>query len=652
MLTAIVLSLCSLVTDTAATRQMRPVDVVETARTRALRAAVPVHVLERDEMRQMGITGFADALHHLPSVTLRDYGGAGGMKTVSVRGLGTKHTGVAVDGLMLSDALSGEIDLGRYSLADVERLSLSIGDADDIFVPARTAAQPAVLFMNSLAQPLPGWQPRVSADVRAGSYGYVSPHLTVQQPLGDRLTLGATGSYTHADNGYPFTFRNVSLVTREHRRNSRMDAAHGELSALWQPSVSQTLTAKVYAYGADRQLPGQVYYYSQLSRETLSERNVYAQAAWTQRLGRRLTMRAAAKWDWAASDYADPLYPSHVRDAAYWQRDYYATLSALATASSHWSVSYAADYAVHNLNSTLPQDRRPQRNSLWQTAAVKWHSHHATATVRLLHSLHSNRARTGSDARSISHLSPSIGVSVQPWGRTGLSLHASYKDIFRPPTFTESYYFHYGSTDLKPECTSMFNAGFTYTGTPLPRTTLTLTADAYSGHVSDKIQAVPYNMFIFRCINLGRVRTRGIDATLQAACDAGRGHSVRIMANYTLQEATNRTLATSPYYGLQIAYTPLHIGAVSVAWLSPWVQLTAGGQGCGERYSSNEHHDGTRLPPYWEWTLTAARQLRLRRCTATLRAECRNVLNRQYDIIRLYPMPGRHYFLTLSLNTL
>ena len=76
----------------------------------------------------MGVTDVADALHRIPGVTLRDYGGAGGMKTVSVRGFGAKHTGVSYDGIMLSDCQSGEIDLSRYSLDNVDQLSLVIGD--------------------------------------------------------------------------------------------------------------------------------------------------------------------------------------------------------------------------------------------------------------------------------------------------------------------------------------------------------------------------------------------------------------------------------------------------------------------------------------------------------------------------------------------
>ena len=72
-----------------------------------------MRLLDRGDMLTMGVTDMADALHRLPGITLRDYGGAGGMKTVSVRGFGAKHTGVSYDGVMISECQSGEIDLSR-----------------------------------------------------------------------------------------------------------------------------------------------------------------------------------------------------------------------------------------------------------------------------------------------------------------------------------------------------------------------------------------------------------------------------------------------------------------------------------------------------------------------------------------------------------
>ncbi|MBR5918477.1 MAG: Plug domain-containing protein, partial [Prevotella sp.] len=117
-------------------------------------SAVPVQRMDREKMLQLGVHSLSDALRHFSGITLRDYGGAGGMKTVSVRGIGARHTAVVYDGIALSDCQTGEIDLSRYSLDQLDGLSLVIGDGDNIFQPARNQAAAATLVMETGASNL------------------------------------------------------------------------------------------------------------------------------------------------------------------------------------------------------------------------------------------------------------------------------------------------------------------------------------------------------------------------------------------------------------------------------------------------------------------------------------------------------------------
>lgn len=117
-------------------------------------STAPLFNLTNERMKTMGVTDISDALHRLPGINIRDYGGAGGMKTVSVRGFGTTHTGVIYDGIVLSDCQSGKIDLSRYSLDNVGSLSLIVGDNSDIFVPAKASASAASIIISSMSVPV------------------------------------------------------------------------------------------------------------------------------------------------------------------------------------------------------------------------------------------------------------------------------------------------------------------------------------------------------------------------------------------------------------------------------------------------------------------------------------------------------------------
>ena len=113
-------------------RTLHSITVTDKARSKTISTTAPLHVLDSKDILRLGVTDIADALHRLPGITLRDYGGAGGMKTVAVRGFGAQHTGVSYDGIAMSDCQTGEIDVSRYSLENAENISLSIGDNEDI----------------------------------------------------------------------------------------------------------------------------------------------------------------------------------------------------------------------------------------------------------------------------------------------------------------------------------------------------------------------------------------------------------------------------------------------------------------------------------------------------------------------------------------
>ena len=379
--------LCSVAqTDTIAgkTHQLREVTISKDRHQRALQSTAPMHVLDRRDMLVQGVTDMADALHRLPGITLRDYGGAGGMKTVSVRGFGAKHTGVSYDGVMLSECQSGEIDLSRYSLDNVDNLTLTVGDNADIFIPARNATTPATLTIQTLRQPSDDLQPHMTAQLKAGSFGYISPFLRYEQCLSDRFSFSVVGEYVHAKNDYPYTIKNGIETINDRRNNSRMNSGHAELNFLWNTSSSSQLGGKVYYYDNDRQLPGQVFYYSNTSRETLRDRNVFGQLTFQQRWGEQWSLKLLAKYNWAASLYDDGIVAGWVQDGDYYQREAYTSLALLYTPTEHWAFDYSADYAHNNLNSTLPTDTRPYRNTILQSATAKFSKGQLTVMARLL----------------------------------------------------------------------------------------------------------------------------------------------------------------------------------------------------------------------------------------------------------------------------
>lgn len=657
------MSCCAMAqTDTIVGRvhELEGVTVTESQRRHTLTSTAPLHLLDRRDMLSMGITDMADALHRLPGITLRDYGGAGGMKTVSVRGFGAKHTGVSYDGVMLSECQSGEIDLSRYSLDNVEGLSLTIGDNDDIFIPARQSSTPAVLNIETLRMRTDDTRPHLTAQVKQGSFGLISPFVRYEQNLSNRFAFSLVGEYTYADNDYPYSIQNGNETVSDRRSNSRMNSWHGELNFLYQTNRVSRLSGKLYYYDNDRQLPGQVHYYTNLSGEALRDRNAFGQLLYQTRWDDKLSLKWLAKYNWAESVYRDRMMQGGVNDASYWQREVYSSAVLLYTPDERWAMDYSMDYAFNNLNGSSWRTLvgKPYRHTMLQSATVKYQSRRLKVIVRLLLSLYLNGqsempATTRQDvqqnsADNMQRLSPSLSVSYKLLADQDLYVRASYKNIFRSPTFNESYYYHYGSTNLKPESTDQLNVGVTYTAPLSRRNMLTVTLDGYYNHVKDMIVAVPQNMFVWTCVNLDKVRSYGLDATMRASRQVAEGHQVAVAGSYSYQRVEDRNNPDATTYGYQVAYMPRHQGSLSVSYENPWVNVSLHGTSVSSRWPNNNHYEGTLIAGYTDCGATLWRQFRWHRHQLEARFDLKNVFDKHYEIVANYPMPGRNYQISIN----
>ena len=200
-------------------RNLAEIEVVSDAVDAVLLSAAPVQAVRGSDIERLGYTTAADALKRMAGVQVQDYGGIGGLKTVSLRGLGAKHTAVSYDGVAVSDAYSGQIDIGRYALDNVEILSLTMGQGNDIFRTARSFASAGFLEIRS-RRPL---ATRTVAKARVGSFGLLGAVLLRERIFGRHWSYSAHLNVQRADGDYPFTLVNGSQSRRQHRADGRKD---------------------------------------------------------------------------------------------------------------------------------------------------------------------------------------------------------------------------------------------------------------------------------------------------------------------------------------------------------------------------------------------------------------------------------------------
>ena len=638
----------------AAAQKLDP-DTLRTAEVTTLRkhesisANVPVQRMDSMAFKQRGITDTGDALRRLAGVTVRDYGGAGGMKTVSVRGLGAAHTMVTYDGLGMSDVRNGQTDLQRFNIDALAAIELQTLDYARLLCPVRNLAAAVVNLVSPFEQPLrSGKQPlHGTVSLRQAAFNTWNPAASLTVQPSERTQVGAAANWFYADNNYPFYVENGVASEHLRRANSRMQTAQTELHARQRWTHSQ-LHAAASFYHNHRRLPGPVVLYVNDNNEQLTEQQAFGQARWTWQ-NKAWSAFAAAKYDWQKM----PLYPSQHRHCR--RSSPPKVLSARSLPHRRNAAQLFAPHRpglCHRLCPYRPE-QQPSRN---QTGEPR---HLAAKPFGQL----ARRSGELDAARFVSPLcqSPPRRRSCRQRGAAYASrqclgarrrstafarvLRAGYKEAFRMPSFTENYYHHLGSTDLKPELTRQTNLGLTAQTAYGPWQML-LTADAYYNQVEQRIVSIPYNLFVWRTVNLGEVRVGGLDLTLHTTLRVAPRQQLVLTTNYSLQRAADRSVSTAATYGNQLPYTPRHSGAASLAWENPWLSLVAHTTWASERWSTLEHLPATSLPRYSEWGFAAYRSWQLGRHRLELRADLVNAFNRSYEIVRRYPMPRRAYKLS------
>ena len=605
-------------------------------------ASTPIQTLSHTDMERLGIHDMGDALKRFAGVQVKDYGGVGGMKTVNIRGLGAGHTGVTYDGVQVGDCQSGQVDLSRFTLDNVSLVSLQIGQEDNIYQSAKAYTSAGLINISTL-QGVSDRKPHLTTTLRTGSYGLFAPSLLYHQQF-SRLGIGAYTSYERADGVYWFTLKNGIKTIHERRNNSDIQTWRGELNMNYQLTDKQTLQWKAYGFTSNRGLPGAVIYDNTYSAERLKDKNVFMQMLYENRFSNRIKMKAAAKWNYAWSRYSD-IPASGYKEDTYRQNETYLTATLWTNPLQGLNLSFAQDYAHNHLSMTLPKAANPTRNSLWTALAANYQIGAFSVNASLLATNIYERVKQGNASDGFHRLSPAF--SMQWRCLQDFRLRFGYKDIFRTPTLNELYYTGIGNRHLNPEKSRMWNLGTTYSHTFNRTLQLSLTADGYFGNVTDKIIAVP-KMFYWQMMNAGKVRQLGLDVSANIEKRWGKDWTVSATGSYSLMKATDISDPTVVYYRNQIAYTPLHSGSASVLLHTPWLDFSYNVLFMGERYTLSYNIPDNRMKPFADHSITLSREFNINKQQLQVQFDVRNLGNKNYEVVRFYPMPGTNWRLSVS----
>jgi len=644
--------------DTVHARSLHEVEV-NGHQLQILRASLPVQIISGKELTTLNAANVSDIARYFSGATIKDYGGIGGMKTVSLRGMGAQYTGVSYDGVIMSDIQSGQIDLGRFPLDNIAEVSITNGQPNDIFQSARLFSSGGVLCLKTkFTDDNKDQSCKGKVLFKTGSSGLLNPGVFITKNVGEKWAFNLSADALAANGKYTFLqyYGSTNNLSQElNRTNSDVKSLRTETNAIFHISSNESISLKANYVDSERGLPGSITFYNTNdSQQRLKDKSFFAQLHYENLTSEKFQHQYFARINISDNRFrdTDPKYTDTggILTDNYLQKEYYLSSSFQYKLLNSLFISSSADWWYNDLNIYSNVDFKnfqfPTRHTGMANIAAKYFTEYLTLGANLLYTLTRENVRTGVPAPDRDKLSPTINISYKLLEENELRVRAFYKNIFRLPTFNDLYYQDMGNQNLRPEDAGQFDMGFTYQNNRIPfLSEFALCADGYYNLVKDKIIAVPRDMFHWSMINKDKVNILGMDVSVKASTSLGRSGQLRLKGNYSFQSARDATPG-SDNYGEQIPYTPVSSGSGSLTyqhgkWETGYNMIFSGVRWTGQMTDPRNEMDGYIIHSvfisrtYKKWYVNA---------------EVIDLFNSQYEVVKFYPMPRRNFRITISMN--
>ncbi|WP_294243556.1 TonB-dependent siderophore receptor [uncultured Chryseobacterium sp.] len=619
--------------------------------------------LSGTELEKLNSTSVADAVRYFSGVQIKDYGGIGGMKTVNIRAMGSQHVGVFYDGIPIGNAQNGTVDLGRFSLDNLEAISLYNGQKSEIFQSARDFGSSGSIYLQSRIPVFRGnKKTNLNFNYRSGSFGVINPSVLLEQKISNAVSLSLNTEYLTGNGEYKYR-QKVALPDGSLGWESYGTRRGGDIEALRaEAGVSGKINngswkLKTYYYDSERGIPGAVVKNRNIESSRQWDTNFFAQGSFQKEISPKYQFLVNAKF---ADDYThyfndNPEGTPIFIDNTYRQQEVYVSTAHQYSPYKFWKINLSADYQYNTLDANLRQFAYPQRNTELVALATQLDLKKFKLQGSILGTFVQEKIEntTFSVPQNRSEFTPTVFASYRPFS-ADFKIHGFYKRIFRMPTFNDLYYTELGSSQLRPEFTHQYDLGFTYNkdfSSGILKN-VNLIADAYYNRVHDKIVAYPKGQqFRWTMENLGEVEIQGADVSAQAIWLISENLLLSNRFTYTFTQALNITQSTgiTSYYRNQIPYTAKHNGSVLLGLTYKEWQLNYSFIYVGERYNMSENVPKNYEQPWYTSDVSGTREFELKTWKFRLGLEVNNLLNQHYSVIQNYPMPGRNYRVSLRI---
>lgn len=611
--------------------------------------------LERKDIQELQPEDLGQLLQKFAGISMKSYGGLGGLKTFSFRSLGSQHTATVLDGFLVQNTQSGQLNLGQIQTSNLESVSLG-QQAKSNFTPVSALVLANEIAMSSFESIESFNTQKLRLTVKAGSFGQSDNYLGYH--LGkNKFAFTVHGKYRQADGNYPYSLQIGNFNYKGTQQNNQLKELYSGASFFFRPTEMKQAIRLIYRNSfIDQGLPGAVVLYNTTNKQYLTTENHSISLDWNHKWG--LTkVRYYSNYQYSNQRYLDSNYLNNI---GFLKRSFFQNNGTLGWRFNrdkfgdlfNFYGGIEENYSLLNL--TDDTNVLPQRWTTSSSVGLNINEKKYTVDMRLSHQLVVEQKSNDIHLPTRSLFAPFLQIQTKEKGKYRWKTGFTTSTTSRLPSFNELYYAQVGNMDLKPERAQQFvvSNGFSKQA---ERWTWRNSISLYFNKIENKILTIPTkNLFVWSIQNVGEVHASGADLNLTIIRNFQRFTTVELGANYSLQRSINRT-KDDPNNGSQIAYIPLHTANADLTVRRKNTGLRFSSSFIGERYSLNENIATNLLGAiaildasfFQSIDLHYNRDMKYKQ-KLNFQFQVKNIFNQNYTYVRSFVMPGRNLLLSLS----
>ncbi len=613
-------------------RQLSPVNI-NAVRLNDFSIGLKVDKIDTITLNQYSSSSLSDILITQTPIYIKTYG-QGGLASISFRGTSSNHTGIFWNGFNINSPNLGMTDISLIPVFFFKSIEIQHGGISSVYGSGNIGG--SIHLTNN-----PVFKNYKKTDIgfSIGSFNDLMSDFKFTKS--NKKWHSTTGVIIHKlKNNYKFINTEKYGKPYERLQNGEL-FQYGIIQELSKRlSKSQFLKASVWYQHSKRQIPPTM---------TMSSSNAYqidrtfrSSIQWKKYLKKASFVTRAAFMDEFlryVNDYNDYDISNDI-DSRFYTKSVIAEIQFKKNIRNHIELNVGSNTSINICDTKAYEGVKYQKQLAAFASLVK-------DFPKFQWSYNINIYKELIDDYKVP-FSPSIGLQGKIWNFIYAKLNVSRN--YRVPTLNDRYWQPGANENLKPEKSLNQESSIIFKFNKNQKIHYSeFSFTLYNSLIDDWILWYPFNGDIWKPENIQKVWARGaeIQGKTKIKC---KKLLINISEAYTYSKSTNQKKISDNdnAYKKQLIYVPEHKAFITLRFIYSNIILEYNQTFTGKTYVTRDNKEY--LKGYSLSNIKLSKRFNFKKKSIKIQFHINNLLNKNYQSIQYYPMPGRAFKISVNFN--